>query len=377
MPSVQFYPRVVWHRLLSFCLAGALALSVVIGATSVQAKGALPEPYVSQALDVVLMPVTKEVRSKFKLGKKAAGAVVVSVQPGGIGELYGFEPGDVISQVDGKLIRRPVDVDSMVRYWLNKGNSYFTFDGTRKNRKKRAIVEIAAEVYQQPVALETVGRWRGYTSQSFNYIEYYTYYEPRFYEIYEYSTYYVEQVIITETYITAIESTETVFYYDTPSDDLVWHDEDYITEVNEYVYSEEFYSEYTSTEVYYDDQPEAQVYEDQGYEDPATDEQVPETYDDASQDEAYAEPEADQAYEEPADDQSYEDPMQEESYEEPLAEEPAYEEPAPEEPAPEEPAYEEPAPEEPAYEEPAYEEPAQDSGDGGECYYDDEGNLIC
>jgi hypothetical protein len=403
------------------CRAGLLILSVVIGATSAQAKGALPEPYVSQALDVVLMPVTKEVRSKFKLGKKAAGAVVVSVQPGGIGELYGFEPGDVISQVDGKLIRRPVDVDSMVRYWLNKGNSYFTFDGTRKNRKKRAIVEIAVEVYQQPIAVETVGRWRGYRSPSFDYIEYYTYYEPRFYEIYEYSTYYVEQVIVTETYITAIESTETVFYYDTLSEDLVWHDEDYITEVDEYVYSEEFYSEYTSTEVYYDDQPEAQVYEDQGYddattaepdagaydeasqdqtyEDPAADEPVPEAYEDASQDETYADPEAeaDQAYEEPTDDQIYEDPVQDQTYEEPLAEEPAYEEPAYEEPAYEEPAaeepayeepayeepaYEEPAAEEPAYEEPAYEEPAyeepaQESGDGGECYYDDDGNLIC
>lgn len=190
------------------------------------------------------------------------------------------------------------------------------------------------------------------------------------------------------------------------------------------VYSEEFRSEYTSTEVYYDDQPEAHAYEDQGYddaataepdaeaydeasqdqtyEDPAADEPVPETYQDASQDETYADPEADQAYEEPTDDQSYEEPVQDQTYEEPLAEEPAYDEPAYEEPAAEESAYEEPAYEEPAYdepayeepvyeepaaeepayeepayEEPAYEEPAQESGDGSECYYDDDGNLIC
>lgn len=398
--------------LLRLCLAFVVALSLLAVANPAQAKGGMPEPYVSQSLDAVLMPVTKEVRAKFKLGKKAAGAVVVSVQPGGVGELYGFEPGDVISQVGGKVIRRPVDIDTMVRYWLNKGNSYFTFDGTRKNRKKRAIVELAVETYQKPIALETVGRWRGYKTPAFDYVEYYTYYEPRFYEIYEYSTYYVEQVIYTETYITAIESTEYVFYYDTPSEDLVWHDEEYITEVNEYVYSEEFYSEYTSTEVYYADDPEATAYEDTGYDEAGydaaageTDEQVyedpaPETYDAEAQDGSYEEPVADdqtdmdpaaetyddqgyedpaaateeQAYEDPApetyDEQAYEDPAPE-TYEEPVAEEPAYEEPAYEEPA-----YEEPAYEEPAYEEPAYEEPAQDGG-GGECYYDDDGNMIC
>jgi hypothetical protein len=433
-PAMSFV-RLVTHRLSQRALVLCLVLVSLLsfGVAPAMAKGGMPEPYVSQSLDAVLMPVTKEVRAKFKLGKKAAGAVVVSVEPGGVGELYGFEPGDVISQVGGKVIRRPVDIDTMVRYWLNKGNSYFTFDGTRKNRKKRAIVELAVETYQKPIALETIGRWRGYKTPAFDYVEYYTYYQPRFYDIYEYSTYYVEQVIYTETYITAIESNEYVFYYDSPSDDLVWHDEEYITEVNEYVYSEEFYSEYTSTEVYYADDPQATAYEDTGYDEAGydataageTDEQVyeeqaPETYDAAAEDGSYEEPVADDqtgmdpsaetydesAYEDPAaaadepvyeepapetyDEQAYEDPApetyeepaaeepvyEEPAYEEPAYEEPAYEEPAYEEPVYEEPAYEEPVYEEPAYEEPAYEEPAQDGG-GGECYYDDDGNMIC
>ena len=70
------------------------------------------------------------------------------------------------------------------------------------------------------------------------------------------------------------------------------------------------------------------------------------------------------------------DPAADEAYAEEPTEEQTYEEPAYEEPAYEEPAYEEPAYEEPAYEEPAYEEPASDGG-GGECYYDENGELIC
>ncbi len=217
-------------------------------------------------------------RKEFKLGKKAAGAVVVSVDPGGTAELYGMEPGDVITQLDGKVIRRPVDIDSMVKYALGQGNSYFFFDGTRKNRKKKTIIEIPAEEYARPIALDTLPKWRGYNSGGakakgkrgsggrsndgyfvtggggFFYADFCDAYYQDFYEVYDYTLIYVEEITVTEVWITAYESDETVFWYDETLTGWDWPDEDYILEVEEYVYSDEFYAEYSSDEVLYADE---------------------------------------------------------------------------------------------------------------------------
>ena len=50
--------------------------------------GSLPEPYVSPALDAVLMPITRDVVAQFALPTSASGAVIVSVEPGGIADIY-------------------------------------------------------------------------------------------------------------------------------------------------------------------------------------------------------------------------------------------------------------------------------------------------
>ena len=128
------------HLLQSLILAVAAAL---VPASAAVAEKGLPKPYVSPALDAVLLPITAEVRKEFKLGKKAAGLVIVSVDPGGVGELYGLEPGEVITELDDKALRRPVDLDSMIRYKLKAGTNYFFFEGTWKNKKKKTIIDFS------------------------------------------------------------------------------------------------------------------------------------------------------------------------------------------------------------------------------------------
>ena len=428
---------------------GLLALGLSLAAALLPAGAALaekglPKPHVSPALDAVLLPITAEVRKEFKLGKKAAGVVVVSVDPGGVAELYGLEPGEVITELDDKIIRRPVDIDSMIRYKLNDGSNFFFFEGTWKNRKKKTIIELTNDDYVKPVAVDSIAKWRGYNAGGtkakgkrgkgyrgddgyyyagggFYYYDFCDSYYDDFYEVYDYTLIYVEEIIVTEVYITSIESSETVFWYDDSAAGYDWtYDDYYIEEVDSYVYSEEFYAEYESTEVWYDDneaydpetgltyeeaeaygylEDEPEVYE-ETYDEPVPDESndepvVDEAYEEPVADEPYEEPVADESYEEPVADESYEEPVYDETYEEPVADE-SYEEPVYEETYEEpvydetyeepvadesyEETYEEPVVEEP-YEEPVYEEtyeePVYEEGGGGECYYDEYGEMIC
>jgi hypothetical protein len=417
----RFRRRGLRQTLLTAMTTAAFALF----AAPVVAQGRLPEPYVSPALDAVLMPITPAVKEQFKLPRSATGVVVASVQPGGVGELFGFEPGEVVSRVDNKLIRRPVDLDSIIGYGVDNGESLFVFDGLWKGRKQRTIAQIDGDGFRAPVSFDRADSWPGYRGRGFDYARWYTPYAPRVQTVWDDTFTYIAAVIITDVFLDALRSDQAVFYF--VDDNYYWsYDEYYITEVDQVfysTYSEEVYSVSYTEEVYesyfeetfvetyseetyfeetaayseefvtedsvtdeayadeaatedaaYDDgTADEAVYEDpeavgEGYEDPAAEEQV---YDEtAPEDQAYEDP----AYEEPVEDQAYEEPAYEEPAEEQVYEEPAYEEPA-EEQAYEEPAYEEPAEEqvyeEPAYEEPAYEEPAAD------CPVDEDGNLLC
>ncbi len=82
---------------------GAVALCVLAGPVAAQ----MPEPYVSATFDAVLMPVTQQVVAQFKLPRTASGAVVVSVEPGGVADLYGMEPGEVITSFGSKKSAGP------------------------------------------------------------------------------------------------------------------------------------------------------------------------------------------------------------------------------------------------------------------------------
>ncbi|OYU19779.1 MAG: hypothetical protein CFE34_03540 [Rhodobacteraceae bacterium PARR1] len=388
-------------------------------AAPVTAQGRLPEPYVSPALDAVLMPITPAVKEQFKLPKAATGVVVASVQPGGVGELFGFEPGEVISRVDNKLIRRPVDLDSIVAYGVDNGESLFVFDGLWKGRKQRTIAQIDGDGFRAPVSFDRADRWPGYRGRGFDYARWYTPYAPRVQTVWDDTFTYIAAVIITDVFLDALRSDQAVFYF--VDDRYYWaQDEYYITDVDQVfysTYSEEVYSVTYTEEVYesYYEETFVETYSEETYyeetaaysEESVTEETVTDeaysdemvtedaTLDEGTADDASAEGvDADAAYDDPVDDeQAYEEPAAEEqtydeqAYEEPAAEEQvfeeqAYEEPAAEEQVFEEQTYEEPAAEEqvfeePAYEEPAYEEPAYDGGGEAECPVDEDGNLMC
>jgi hypothetical protein len=416
--------RLSLRRALACVLAGMLAVSLPLMATQAEAqqkRATMPEPYVSSALDAVLMPVTKSVVQQFKLPKTASGAVVVSVQPGGVGDTYGFEPGEVISTVAGKQIRRPVDVDTLTRYWMGEGDVYFWIDGTRKGRPKRTIVYLEPEDFQRSLPVQEIPRWRSYEAPWFNFYSWYQPYSYQIVEIYDYSVYYIEEVVVTDVYITSVQSEESYFYYDYTELTTVNLREDWVEEESELYCGDVSGYGCGLEEVGYPDPAEydtcsgepgddwclgaaldadycsvnpedAACLTDADYcsvnpgdpecggdsdaadycsefpDDPACGDLSAEAvaeeqgYDDTAA--------AEGAYEDPAYDDSsaeaagYDEPVTEEgtyddyATDEQTSEEPVYEEQAYEEQAYEEQAYEEPAYEEQAYEEQAYEEPA-------------------
>lgn len=179
-----------------------------------QKRAASPSPYVSNALDAVLLPVTTSVVQAFNLPKSASGVVIASVQPGGIADLYGMDPGEVITSIAGKQIRRPVDLDSLVRYNLSDDGNYFYMEGLRKGKPKRTIVWLEPDDYSTTLPVREAPRWRGYRGEYFDYV---TWFRPYWYEIeeiYTYSYTYVEEVIVTDIFISTVSSSESYFYYD-------------------------------------------------------------------------------------------------------------------------------------------------------------------
>ena len=403
-------------------LLASVALALSWGASPVQAQGGLPDPYLSPALDAVLMPITPAVKRQFKLPRAATGVVVASVQPGGVGELYGFEPGEVISRVDSKLIRRPVDLDSIVGYGLDRGEQFFVFDGLWKGRKQRTIAQIDDDSFQSPVSFDKAPRWPGYRGRGFDYADWYRPHARSAASIWDETLAYVAAIIITDIFIDAITSDQAVFYYVDDSHD--WpYDAYYITEVDtvfyetysEEVYSvsyteevyesyfEETYSETYSEDVVYEERTsqdrmtEATVDAETGTEEAEEDEFVGDSDDGGSDEDGaeddvlgedgvaeedaggdgYAEAESD---EEPASDEVYDDSAADgDTYDDPAyddaAAEGAYEDPADDDAAGDG-IYDEPANDDAAGDE-AYDEPAYDDSAAEESYdepaYDDSG----
>jgi len=72
-------------------LAVAIALGGALLAQAAQAAPhKLPEPCMSKALEALVMPVERSVRSLFKLGVKAEGMLVLAVKPVGNAAIAGL-----------------------------------------------------------------------------------------------------------------------------------------------------------------------------------------------------------------------------------------------------------------------------------------------
>lgn len=169
---------------------------------------ALPAPYISHALDAVLLPVDDAVRSAFGLDAAEQGVLVLAVAPGGIADSQGIEPGDVITQVQGHTIADPIDLDEIVYYWILQGNFDFAFDYYRAGVLSSVMATITLELYETVIDVATISSWSAWSVEGFSYEEFYEEYSVELTESYESSETLIEETVTSEEYSEEF-STET------------------------------------------------------------------------------------------------------------------------------------------------------------------------
>ncbi len=196
----------------AFGIAVAMHLAVLplsLSTSALAANATLPGPYVSRALDAVLIPIDASVRSAFGLGEKETGALVLAVEPGGVADSYGIEPGDVISQIKGHKIVEPIDVDTIVYYWIHAGAFDFVFDYYRGGQVYNAYADITLELYETTIDLTTISSWSSTTVESFNYEEYTAEYSEEITTTYESSETTIEETVTSEAFTSEVTEEAT------------------------------------------------------------------------------------------------------------------------------------------------------------------------
>lgn len=170
----------------------------------------LPAPYVSRALDAVLIPVDAGVTSAFGLAAGTTGVLVLATQPGGLAEAAGILPGDVIDFVGKKAIATPLDLDAVVYYWLTNGVYDFDFRSLRGGVDVVSTTTITMESWEQVIEVTEVSSWSSYSYESFSYSEYSTEYSAEIASSYEESSSMIEETASSEEFsqeMTAEEAT--------------------------------------------------------------------------------------------------------------------------------------------------------------------------
>lgn len=186
------------HQLALPVFLSLMALSMPFSAMA--ANAALPSPYVSHALDAVLIPINADVRTAFSLDADQAGVLVLAVQPGGVAEANGIEPGDVIEIVKGHKISEPIQLDEVVYYWLTANDFDFVFDGWRAGQIYSISSMITMESYLEVIDVTSIESWSSYSSESFSYSEYYAEYSSEISESYASSESTVEETATSEEF---------------------------------------------------------------------------------------------------------------------------------------------------------------------------------
>jgi predicted metalloprotease with PDZ domain len=147
--------------------------SAAFAATPVPGTHKLPAPQISRALDAVLLPITKPVIKKFKLAKGEHGVFVLSVKPGGVADKQGIKPGDIISEIHGHKVHKPVDVDAAVERNLKAGNSSVAMDLYRAGAPVDVTTTVTQEEYNEAITVTEVSTWETETTDSsFSYSEF-------------------------------------------------------------------------------------------------------------------------------------------------------------------------------------------------------------
>jgi len=181
----------------------------------------LPAPYISRALDAVLLPIDDTVRSVFALAATDTGVLVIATEPGGVADSQGVLPGDVISKVRGHAIVSPIDLDEVVYYWILQNDFDFGFDYYRDGVLAATLFTITLELYESTFDMASVASWSSWTTEtSFSYAEFYEEYSSELTESYESSESLIEETVSSEEYSAELTSEAADDAVDTDGDGI-------------------------------------------------------------------------------------------------------------------------------------------------------------
>lgn len=194
----------------SACLAVTLAVAPVASGIvlpgAAMAATTLPAPYVSRALDAVLMPIDAATVTAFGLPKGSKGVLVLATQPGGLADKAGILPGDVIDMVGKKPVKKPIELDEIVYYWILQGIYDFDFVGLRAGAAITTTTVITLEYWEEVIDITTVESWSSYSYESFSYSEYYSEYSEEISVSYEESVTEITETVSSEEYSEEVTS---------------------------------------------------------------------------------------------------------------------------------------------------------------------------
>lgn len=272
-------------------LAAASALALI--AAPALADVNLPAPYVSRALDAVLLPIDTDVRSAFDLAADDAGVLVLATEPDGVADANGVVPGDVIQMIGGQKVVNPIEVDEIVYYWILEGIFDFDLGVYRDGGYVEVVSTISEESYWEEIEVTTVETWSSWEVSSFSYEEYTAEYSEEIVESYESSETLIEETVTSEEF--ASEMSEESF--EETEEVAEETSEEEIEEGSEDEFSEESGDEMASEEEATDEEDLAEEEvseEDMGEEEFAEEEpegEVVDEVDEEAEDESYDEPE--------------------------------------------------------------------------------------
>lgn len=280
-------PWMTFMKTVSLRLALSTATAaLVVGVAPSWANVMLPAPYVSRALDAVLLPIDEAVRATFDLADDDTGVLVLATEPDGVADANDIVPGDVLHMVAGQRISSPIEVDEIVYYWILEGIVDFDLGTYRDGGYVEVISTISEDSYWEVIEITTIETWSSWEVEtSFTYEEYYAEYSEEIVESYETSETVIEETMLSEEF-TAEMSEEDISEEQFSEEDLAMieaDDEDLgDEEVSEDDAEEEFTDEDESADEMAEDEgaEEVEEVEEEGYdEEESYDEPEEESYD--------------------------------------------------------------------------------------------------
>ena len=120
-------------------------------------------------LGIVVQAVSVDLAKAFNIESDQGllrGVIVVDIEPGSSGELAGFEPGDIILGINGKLIRRPADFESQTAIAF-LGDSV-SVEIIRQQTEMSLMLEVISNTQESVPGLKLSGILRGVLLKNFD-----------------------------------------------------------------------------------------------------------------------------------------------------------------------------------------------------------------